>query len=325
MNGKNWMIVWLAAGMAALPRGVLAWGPEGHAVVGDLAAGLLTPEAKRQVKSILGNKRLGDYEVSSWPDEIRGAQEYEKRYPGNGRWHFVEFNVSEKYDEDFELKLPGDGHDIVTQVGRWQKELAAKGNRMPRRRDALKFLVHFTADLHQPLHCAYRYGDMGGNMIPVHSFQGRNYRISAEDAPEHLPDLHSVWDECMVYELMAGRSRPAFAKALQEGIGGEQLRRWSQGPPFDWATDSYWRARKQAYRWANGENLPFKWARPGMDLTSENYIDARLPLVQEQLQKAGVRLARLLNEALDPDSAPPAVEESALPPAGGKAPAAGGG
>ena len=196
---------------------------------------------------------------------------------------------------------------------------------MPRRRDALKFLVHFTADLHQPLHCAYRYGDMGGNMIPVHSFQGRNYRISAEDAPEHLPDLHSVWDECMVYELMAGRSRPAFAKALQEGIGGEQLRRWSQGPPFDWATDSYWRARKQAYRWANGENLPFKWARPGMDLTSENYIDARLPLVQEQLQKAGVRLARLLNEALDPDYAPPAVGESALPPDGGKAPAAGGG
>ena len=62
---------------------------------------------------------------------------------------------------------------------------------------------------------------------------------------------------------------------------------------------------------ADGESLPFKWSGPGMDLTSANYIDARLPLAKEQLQKAGVRLARLLNEALDPDYAAPA--EAAAP------------
>ena len=68
-------------------------------------------------------------------------------------------------------------------------------------------------------------------------------------------------------------------------------------------------ARKQAYRWANGENLPYTWSRPGMDLTSENYIDARLPVAREQLEKAGVRLALLLNEALDPGYTPPATPE----------------
>ena len=50
-----------------------------------------------------------------------------------------------------------------------------------------------------------------------------------------------------------------------------------------------------------------------MDLTSENYIDARLPLAREQLQKAGVRLARLLNEALDPKYTFPAAPAKAAP------------
>ena len=291
-----------------LPGAALAWGPEGHAVVGDIAAGLLTPTAKKQVKSILGDWKLGDYEVASWPDEIRGSQEYEKYYPKNGLWHFVDFNVSERYDEDFELKLPGDGNDVVTQVSRWQKELASKDKPMPRRRDALRFLVHFVGDMHQPLHCAYRYGDMGGNMIPVNSFKGRHFSFGPSSEMDYSASIHSVWDDSMVRELMAGRTRPAFAKYMREGIGPEQIRKWSWGAPFNWANDSYWKARKEAYRWANGENLPFKWARPGMDLTSENYIDARLPLAREQLQKAGVRLAHLLNSALDPKYAPAAAE-----------------
>ncbi|MGD9781581.1 MAG: S1/P1 nuclease [Kiritimatiellia bacterium] len=292
----------------AWPFAAMAWGPEGHAVVGDVATGLLTPAAKKQVKSILGDRRLGDYEVACWPDEIRGAQEYEKYYPKNGLWHFVDFNVSERYDEDFELKLPGDGNDVVTQVGRWQKELAATDNPMPRRRDALKFLVHFTGDMHQPLHCAYRYGDMGGNMIPVRSFKGRHFSFGPDTEMDYSASIHSVWDDSMVRELMAGRTRAAFAKHMRAGIGPEHIRNWSRGAPFNWAVDSYWKARKEAYRWANGENLPFKWSGPGMELTSGNYIDARLPLAQEQLQKAGVRLARLLNEALDPKYAPASAE-----------------
>lgn len=288
------------------PGAAQAWGPEGHAVVGDIAASWLTPAAKREVKSILGNRKLGDYEVACWPDIIRGDREYANHYPRNGQWHFIEFNVTEKYDEDFELKAPEDGDDIVTQIDRWQTELADEDNPMPRRRDALKFLVHFVGDVHQPLHCAYRYGDMGGNMIPVHSFRGKKYSFGLDVEMEYTPCIHSVWDESMVLELMAGRTRPAFAKWMKADVGPEPARKWGQGKPLDWAIDSYWRARKEAYRWADGTSLPFKWAGPGMDLTSENYIDARLPLAKEQLQKAGVRLAHLLNGALDPAYARPA-------------------
>ena len=286
--------------MLALPVASPAWGPEGHAVVGDVAASLLTPEARRQVRSILGRRKLGDYEVACWPDVVRGDKEYDERYPRNGQWHFIEFNATEKYDADFELKPPEDGNDVATQIGRWQRELAKRDHPVPLRRDALKFLVHFVGDVHQPLHCAYRYGDMGGNMIPVRSFRGRQYSFGLDGDMEYVPNIHSVWDESMVLELMGGRTRPAFAKWMKSQIGPEPARKWRRGTPLDWAIDSYWRARKEAYRWGDGTSLPFKWSGPGMELTSGNYVDARLPMAQEQLLKAGVRLAHLINAALDP-------------------------
>ncbi len=289
-----------------MPCAAWAWGPEGHAIVAEIAEGQLTARAHRQVKAILGERKLGDYEVASWPDIIRGADEHEALYPRNGSWHFVDFNVTEKYDDDFELKPPEDGQDIVTQVGRWRDELKSGELKGERRLDALRFLVHFAGDMHQPLHCAYRYGDMGGNMIPVNSFKGRHYSFGPGTQMDYSPSIHSVWDEAMVLELMGGRGARATARELAGEITPEQVGWWSQGTPLNWAEDSYWRARKEAYRWADGESLPFKWTGPGMDLTSGNYIDARVPMAKEQLQKAGVRLARLLNEAFDPKYEPPA-------------------
>ena len=299
---------WILA--LALPGLAQAWCPEGHEIVADIALRHLTPRAHRQVRAILGDRKLGDYEVASWPDIIRGTQEYEGIYPRNGQWHFVEFNVTEKYDDDFELRPPEDGQDIVTQVGRWQKALAGGQLKGGRRLDALRFLVHFVGDLHQPLHCAYRYGDMGGNMIPVRSFRGRHYSFGPDTQMDYSENIHSVWDGAMVYECMAGRRAGTVARELDKEITLEQARKWCQGKPLEWAVDSYWRARKEAYRWTNGESLPFKWTGPGMELTRENYVDARLPMAKEQLQKAGVRLAHLLNGALDPAYARPAAPGS---------------
>ncbi|MBP7009356.1 MAG: hypothetical protein KBC66_06115 [Kiritimatiellae bacterium] len=305
---NNTLTRWIlcaALALAVLASPARAWGPEGHEIVADIAEHYLTPVAREKVKDLLGSKKLGDVEISSWPDIIRGTKEYEATYPGNGRWHYVDFNVSQRYDDNFELKLPGDGQDIVTQIGRWRDELAAPKASRKRKLDALRFLVHFAADLHQPLHCAYRYGDMGGNMIPVNSFSGRHYSFGPTTPMDYAPSIHSVWDEAMVNELMAGRRVRTVVRELRKDIAPDQMARWIKDPVFDWAVDSYWRARKEVYRWPNGESVPWKWARPGMDLTSENYIDARLPLVRGQLQKAGVRLANLLNSALDPAYVPP--------------------
>ena len=315
MTFKSLLLFCLALGLAALPRPVLAWGPEGHAVVADIAEQYLTSNAQKAVKAILGSKKLGSYEISAWPDIIRGNQEYENIYPGNGSWHYVDFDVWKQYSKDFELKPPEDRQDIVNQIKRWEKVLAAKNSSAEKRLDALRFLVHFVGDIHQPMHCAFRAGDMGGNMIQINSFKGRNYSFNANTPMDWAPNLHSAWDEYLVYELMAGVKPRTFANRLAKEITPEQMKYWDNDDPLVWATDSYWRARKEAYRWTNGQKLPYTWKHPGMDLTSENYIDSHLPIVQEQLEKAGVRLALLLNSALDPDfvSLAPAEPEAAKP------------
>lgn len=291
----------LALELAGLPRPAGAWGPAGHQIVANIAAQSLTPRAQREVKAILGSKKLGSFEIAGWPDVIRGNMEYEEKYPGNGRWHYIDFDVWKPYSEDFELKPTEDGQDIVSQIQRWQAELAAPGQPRARRLDALRFLVHFVGDIHQPMHCAFRAGDMGGNMIPIESFSGKHYSFDANSPMDWAPNLHSAWDEYLVDELMAGVRPWPFAKRLAKEIAPEQRQAWSKNDPLRWATESYWIARKKAYLWTNGEKLPYTWKHPGMDLTSDNYIDSHLPIVQEQLQKAGVRLALVLNLALDPD------------------------
>ena len=99
---------------------------------------------------------------------------------------------------------------------------------------------------------------------------------------------------------MAGRKTKQVVRTLQKEITDADVSRWMKEDVMKWAADSYWIARKKAYRWTDGENVPYTWSRPGMDLTRENYIDSHVPLVSEQLKKAGVRLAFMLNTALDP-------------------------
>lgn len=301
-------MVWAIAA-AGLPLAASAWGPEGHEIVAEIADQYLTPFAQEKLEKILGSQKLDDYEISSWPDLIRGDKEYAEKYPGNSQWHYIDFDASQHYDENFELVPPTNGQDVVSQILRFEKVLKAKGSSPDQRLDAVRFLTHFVADVHQPLHCAYRYGDMGGNMIPIHSFRGRHYSYSVDSPMDYAPNLHAMWDEYLINELLAGVRPNTLARRLAKEITPEQLGYWSNDQVLDWAVDSYWRARKEAYRWTNGEKLPFKWTGPGMDITSENYIDSHLTIVREQLKKAGVRLALLLNEALDPKYAPPKKPE----------------
>ncbi len=283
----------------------LAWGPQGHELVAEIARLYLTPAARAGVEGVLGSYKLSDFEVTCWPDIIRGNKEYDGQYPHNGSWHYINFDVTQWYDENFILETSQDGNDIVTQILHWRDELADSKLEKKTRLDALRFLVHFVGDLHQPLHCAYRYGDMGGNMLPVNSFHGQHYSFEPDTPMDYPPSLHSTWDEYLVNELVAGQKTRTFARALRKEITPDQVGEWSDDDALGWAQDSYWVARKQVYRWTNGERVPFKWAEPGMDLTSENYIDSHLTVVREQLKKAGVRLAHLINTALDPKYVPP--------------------
>lgn len=287
--------VMLLAG-SVLPHSARAWGPEGHTMVAEIAERFLTPAARKRVHAILQKRQLGDYEVASWPDIIRGNKAYDEAFPKNSRWHYIDFDA---FTRPAELKLPEDGQNIVGQIVAWHRELGRPRLPHGRRLDALRFLVHFVGDVHQPLHCAYRYNDMGGNAIPIHSFRGAHFTIDADTPMDRLPNLHSTWDEYLVQELMDGLDPEILAGQLAGEITPEQQAQWTENGPLEWALEGHQLARYKAYHFTDGTDVPFTWSRTGTDLTRENYIDANVPVVREQLQKAGVRLAHLLNTALD--------------------------
>lgn len=276
---------------------VFAWGPEGHETVGLIAEQHLTPEARAAVDTILAGEHLGDLRVCCWADFIRGNKQMGRVYPDNNRWHYIDLAVD---GTNTTLVTSPDGQDVVSQVERWTRELADPETTPDRRRDALRFLVHFLGDMHQPLHCGDRGGDRGGNLVPVTSFQGDYFAIDLNSAGEDRPNLHRTWDEYLVYETMAGLTVTQFAANLSAQLTPDQLAAWTDGTPRTWAWATHQLAVSNAYRLADDTPLPRPESGTPLRLTQDNYITARLPLVNEQLQKAGLRLARLLNETFSP-------------------------
>lgn len=141
------------------------------------------------------------------------------------------------------------------------------------RLEALKFLVHFVGDVHQPLHAAND-NDRGGNDIDV-KFAG--YRSN----------LHKIWDT----EILASahsRDERSYALLLLRSVNDRTSAAWRMGRPVDWANESHAIASRVIYR-----HLPER--KTSLPIA---YGTSALPVVNEQLLKAGIRLAAVLNDAL---------------------------
>lgn len=273
---------------------VWAWGGAGHRTVGLIAEAMLTPQARQFLQRALPGQGLGDDELANWPDLIRGNPYFDRIYPGNNRWHYIDVDIAAPGPA---VPLPADGQDVVDQVLFWQQELAQPRLSWHRRHDALAFLVHFTADMHQPLHCAFRDNDRGGNLLPVRTFRGAYCTVDAAADDTLRPNLHKTWDEYLLCEAMAGLSAEDFAATLAQEISPQQRILWQKGDPRTWAWENHLLAVSRVYRFSDDTPLPDSWQGPGVDLTLENYIHANVRVVREQLQKAGVRLAALINAA----------------------------
>jgi hypothetical protein len=172
---------------------------------------------------------------------------------------------------------------VVHKVDEFAAELGDARTSAAEKRLALKFLMHLVGDLHQPLHVA-DHQDRGGNALAV--FHG------ATQSPDNL---HSYWDTRLVEKL--GSDPHRIGAALDAKIAGKDARRWSTGTPALWAQETFAQARDVAYVF-NGESFVID-ANGARTVRLDAAYEARaLPVVREQLSKAGVRLAALLNEAL---------------------------
>jgi hypothetical protein len=159
---------------------------------------------------------------------------------------------------------------------------------------ALQFLLHLVGDLHQPLHAADNH-DHGGNDI----------RVKGAGSPPG--NLHHYWDTVFVRRL--GTRADDVSRELIAGISDDDRRAWSAGSPADWAKESFQIARNRVYgplqhtsaHSGTGADLDAGISgggRPRPVTLDERYEADAGNVVAGQLQRAGVRLARLLNDAL---------------------------
>jgi hypothetical protein len=143
---------------------------------------------------------------------------------------------------------------------------------------ALKFLIHFVGDLHQPFH-ALGVGH-GGNDVPISHF-------GAEMCGTNPCNLHGLWDGAMIAHR--GLDDAKYLAVLTTLVTTENLAAHPAGTPAEWAMESHDLAKAAL--------LP-----PHAD-ADEAYYRAHITVVDRRLAQAGVRLAAALNEVLT--AAPP--------------------
>jgi hypothetical protein len=242
----------------AVPSPAFAWGPVGHEIVARIAASELTPKARHRIETLLGAPAADSMAaVASWADWQTGER------PETRPWHYVNIELgAAAYDAARDCP-----HDacIVAQIQRERRILADLGRPPAERVQALKFLLHFVGDLHQPLHCADNH-DRGGNDVAI-----------AEG--ETVTNLHAVWDR-LPARTFATDPRAA-AGMLASRIALAERAAWTRGTVEQWADESFAIARDRIYG---------RLKRPS--------ADADPAIMRVQLEKAGVRLAVLLNRAL---------------------------
>jgi len=263
-----------ALGFAALlstPTPAHAWGSEGHHIAAEIAEQFLEPSTAHQVRELLAiDNETTLAQASTWADEIRPQR------PETARWHYVNIPINPPagtppaYDPRRDCPT---GDCVVAKIGAFEAVLRDKAASPRQRLDALKWIAHLVADINQPLHCADNQ-DRGGNDVHV-DFMGRR------------TNLHAVWDTGILAAAHINDER-AYALELAHSIAPAEAEKWRSGTPADWADDSYGVASNLIYG---------VWPHSPGDLPA-SYEQKAIYVVQVQLEKAGVRLAAVLNEAL---------------------------
>lgn len=262
---RSWL---LASGILLLTTGTsLSWGAAGHSIVAELAERRLTAHALSEIGSLLGGRK-SLASLSSWADEVQTVR------PATRNWHFVNIPFEAPgYDAERDCAARPGGDCIVKAIERMRTALADRTRPKPERLEALMFLVHLVADVHQPMHCVDR-GDAGGTLVTV-SFFGQT------------TSLHSVWDVGLIERRTFYWGE--YVRLLESTLLPEKdYRELTGGTPADWANEAHRAAVSTAY--ALPESLEL----------GEPYVAAARPVLDRQLVLAGLRLARVLNEVFAP-------------------------
>ena len=254
----------------------------GHETIARIAWTQAKPATRAAMRALLAHQRelatpgcpAGTIEAASvWPDCIK---ELGDRFSYAFPWHYQNVDICKPFDVKANCPY---GACVSAQVTRNAKLLADRRLPARERLQALAFLVHFVGDLHQPLH-AGDHGDLGGNKVGV-DYGGMPGRMN----------LHSVWDG-----YLAERAISSPPGDPLRDIPPSERRAAAGGTVDDWSRENWEIAREAAYRPVMGDPCaPTPTARVTL---SNADIVAAIPVLRRQVARGGLRLARLLDDAL---------------------------
>jgi len=304
--------------LVSVPLPARGWGCEAHETIALLTEKYLTAHARQMVHDLLAaspvnprtprschpNKPTELVDASTWADDVRRGNT--SPYRDTGPWHFIDIprGVS---SGDLRRFCPARAGCLLKALDE-QIEVLRTVRNTRRRSDALRFVVHLIGDLHQPLHAATN-NDRGGNCVPVAYF-GRNPRLRHSHRPGEVyrPNLHALWDTDIIRRVIR-RHDPAWFADVIEHRFQLQISSW-QRQPIDlahWAWESHQVAEKTVYgRLPTPIPVEPPTRKTSCDRRSRRmlvlhehlttaYQEAAVPVVEEQLAKAAIRLAIVLN------------------------------
>ena len=262
----------------------------GHQTIARIAMKNVTPRTARAVKALLARSALLDTptcpattieSASTWADCVKPL----KNPDGSSRfgyaygWHFQDVDVCAPFEASLAAACK-DGNCVSAQI---EKDVATLKDRTASDKDrvqALVFLIHFVGDLHQPLHAGEKH-DQGGNKVAA-SYNGYS--------PERF-NLHSIWDGPLAERAIT--SGPTlvrrFPAAERAGVAA--------GSVTDWSRESWQVAHDSVYASAipGGDACAPTPAKVTLDAAT---IDRLVPVARLEVERGGLRLAKLLDEAL---------------------------
>ncbi|MBX3316517.1 MAG: S1/P1 nuclease [Phycisphaeraceae bacterium] len=250
-----------------------AWGRDGHYVVAWIAYQRLEPAARAEIDRLLATEQTTLWDASYWPDEVaRGLAQYRHLAP----YHYI--NVADDAAGYDPLIASTDG-DVAQGIAKFAEILGNRSEPDDKRLEALRFFAHFVGDIHQPMHVG-RASDRGGNDLRVMFFNRQT-------------NMHAVWDSGIIQRSrtdwrgfaaeLNGQIRPQDADAYIEVMD-----------PVGWANESYRLVLDEIYN----------EYQPDQSLAAA-YVDEKLPVVEDRLSMAGVRLATKLNRMFPVDALEP--------------------
>ena len=281
----------LAAALSAASPAA-AWWEYGHESVARIAMDSVRPDTRAAIQRLLARGRLletpdcpvATIELASyWPDCIKTLGD---RFSYASPWHYQNVDICKPFDLKAACK---DGNCVSAQIERTARLLADRQVPERDRLMALAFLVHFVGDLHNPMHTGDR-ADRGGNDVKA------NYGIIAGRT-----NLHSIWDGYLAERGIS--TPPGGPRAILAQASTAERSELAGGSVEDWSREGWEAARTYAYASLIGDPCgPKPEARPTL---TEDDVRALIPVIRRQVLAGGLRLARLLDDALGPEAKAP--------------------